>query len=241
MMAMRSPSCTTCSGSTWSSRTTPGISVTTGISIFMDSRMTISSPSATICPSSATTCHTFAAISARISATAGDVIREHRQVGTRVRRATADDIEELIRLASVMLAAMGHDPSPEGWRQAARDLVPIDFEAGTKAAFVVDHPDSDGRLIASAAGSITQWFPTVFNADGRYGYVQWVATDPEFRRRGHGRAVMVALLDWFRANGVALVDLRATTDAEILYRSLGFTDVDTLTLRLRVRDPNPSS
>jgi ribosomal protein S18 acetylase RimI-like enzyme len=81
----------------------------------------------------------------------------------------------------------------------------------------------------------------VFNADGRYGYVQWVATDPEFRRRGHSRAVMVALLDWFRVNGVALVDLRATTDAEILYRSLGFTDVDTPTLRLRVRDPNPSS
>src|SRR5215211_1845863 len=71
MMAMRSPSCTTCSGSTWSSRTTPGISVRTGISIFMDSRMTISSPSATICPSSATTCHTFAAISARISAIGG--------------------------------------------------------------------------------------------------------------------------------------------------------------------------
>src|SRR5438067_4298918 len=70
MMAMRSPSCTTCSGSTWSSRTTPGISVTTGISIFMDSRITISSPSATICPSSATTCQTFAAISARISAMA---------------------------------------------------------------------------------------------------------------------------------------------------------------------------
>src|SRR5829696_1468106 len=73
MMAMRSPSCTTCSGSTWSSRTTPGISVTTGISIFIDSRMTISSPSATICPSSATTCHTFAAISARISAMAAQL------------------------------------------------------------------------------------------------------------------------------------------------------------------------
>src|SRR5882757_8979111 len=68
MMAMRSPSCTTCSGSTWSSRTTPGVSVTTGISIFMDSRMTNSSPSATICPPSATTCLAFAAISARISA-----------------------------------------------------------------------------------------------------------------------------------------------------------------------------
>jgi GNAT superfamily N-acetyltransferase len=165
---------------------------------------------------------------------AGDVIREHRRVGTRVRRATTDDIDELIRLAAVMLAAMGHDPSPEDWQRAARELLPGEFDAETKAAFVVDHPDGGGRLIASAAGSITQWFPTVFNADGRYGYVQWVATDPEFRRRGHSRAAMGALLKWFRAEDVAIVDLRATPEAEALYRSLGFTDVDTPLLRLRV-------
>jgi GNAT superfamily N-acetyltransferase len=165
---------------------------------------------------------------------AGDVIREHRPVSTRARRATTDDIEELIRLGGVMLAAMGLDPSPEEWRQAARDLLPHDFDAGTKAAFVVDHPETDGRVVAGAAGSITQWFPTVFNARGRYGYVQWVATDAEFRRHGHSRAVMVALLDWFRAEGVPLVDLRATPDAESLYRSLGFTDVETPTLRLRL-------
>ena len=154
-------------------------------------------------------------------------------MGTQARRATTDDIDELIRLAAVMLAAMGHDPSPEDWRGAARDLLPLDFEAGSKAAFVVDHPDGGGRLVSSAAGSITQWFPTVFNADGRYGYVQWVATDPEFRQRGYSRAVMVALLDWFRAEEVAIVDLRATPEAEALYRSLGFTDVDTPLLRLR--------
>jgi GNAT superfamily N-acetyltransferase len=165
---------------------------------------------------------------------AGDVIREHRPVGTRARRAQADDIEELIRLAGVMLAAMGHDPSPEDWRQAARDLLPHDFEVGTKAAFVIDHPDVDGRLVASAAGSITQWFPTVFNVGGRYGYVQWVATDPGFRRQGYSRAAMSALLDWFRDHGVPLVDLRATPEAESLYRSLGFTDVDTPLLRLKL-------
>jgi GNAT superfamily N-acetyltransferase len=165
---------------------------------------------------------------------AEDVIREHRQVGTEARRATTDDIDELIRLAAVMLAAMGHDPSPEDWRGAARDLLPVDFEAESKAAFVVDHPDGGGRLIASAAGSITQWFPTVFNTDGRYGYVQWVATDPEFRRRGYSRAAMVALLNWFRAQHIAIVDLRATPEAEGLYRSLGFADVDTALLRLRV-------
>jgi GNAT superfamily N-acetyltransferase len=165
---------------------------------------------------------------------AGDVIREHRWVGTPARRATTDDIDELIRLAAVMLAAMGHDPSSEDWRGVARDLLPADFGAGSKAAFVVDHPDGGGRLIASAAGSITQWFPTVFNSDGRYGYVQWVATDPAFRRRGLSRAVMTSLLDWFRARRVSLVDLRATPEAERLYRSLGFTEPDPPSLRLRL-------
>jgi hypothetical protein len=45
---------------------------------------------------------------------------------------------------------------------------------------------------------------------------------------------MVALLDWFRAERVAIVDLRATPEAEALYRSLGFTDVAPPLLRLRV-------
>jgi len=165
---------------------------------------------------------------------ASDVIREHRRVGTPARRATTDDIDELIRLASVMLAAMGHDPSAEDWQRAARELLPGEFDAETKAAFVVDHPDGGGRLIAGAAGSITQWFPTVFNADGRYGYVQWVATDLEFRRRGHSREVMVALLNWFRAQHVTIVDLRATPEADVLYRSLGFTNVDPPLLRRQV-------
>jgi len=45
---------------------------------------------------------------------------------------------------------------------------------------------------------------------------------------------MVALLTWFRTEHVTIVDLRATPEAESLYRSLGFTDVDTVTLRLRL-------
>ena len=153
---------------------------------------------------------------------------------TPTRRATVNDVEELIRLATVMFESMGLDPSPQDWQQAARDVLPPDLEEDTKAAFVVDHPDGGGRVVASAAGSITQWLPTVFNASGRYGYVQWVATDPEFRRRGYGRAVMTALLDWFRSHDVALVDLQATPAAEPLYRSLGFTEADPPSLRLRL-------
>src|SRR5215469_11436655 len=47
----------------------PAPSATTGISIFIDSSITSVSPSATVSPSTATTFHTLATISARISVT----------------------------------------------------------------------------------------------------------------------------------------------------------------------------
>ena len=49
----------------------PAIGATTGISIFIDSRMTSSSPTSTFWPTSTRTFHTFAVISARTSATSG--------------------------------------------------------------------------------------------------------------------------------------------------------------------------
>jgi len=48
---------------------------------------------------------------------AGDVIREHRQMGTPARRTTTDDVEELIRLAvHGTLHVLGYD-HPEGSRR----------------------------------------------------------------------------------------------------------------------------
>ena len=58
----------------------------------------------------------------------------------------------------------------------------------------------------------------------RYGYVQWMAIDPMYRRRGHARAVFEALLDWLREHGVHNVELHATPEGEPLYRSYGFDD-----------------
>ena len=65
--AMRSPSWTTSPSLTAISATTPADSASTGISIFIDSRITSVSPSSTLSPLAATTFQTFATISARIS------------------------------------------------------------------------------------------------------------------------------------------------------------------------------
>lgn len=100
---------------------------------------------------------------------------------------------------------------------------------GDFAAFVVDHPERPGGLAALAVGTLDYRIGRAGNPHGRTGSVFSVATDPDQRRKGYARAVMEALLDWFRERGAGSVDLNASPEAEPLYVSLGF-----------VRKPDPS-
>lgn len=147
--------------------------------------------------------------------------------------ATSADADEVVRLAAAMFESMGLDASTPGWREAGRARFLERVGQGTLAVFVIDDPDRPGRLAASAAGSIVERLPAPLNPDGRAGYVQWVCTDPEFRSRGLGAKVMTALLDWYDASGVEVVELHATAMGESLYRRLGFDDSGPVALRRR--------
>lgn len=149
------------------------------------------------------------------------------------REATNDDVDEVVRLAALMYASMGHDASKPEWVDAARHQF-VTRVGSDLVVFVVD--DADGRrLVASAAGTVNLRLPAPNNLSGEVGYVQWVATDEHARRQGHARAVMQALLDWYDERGVRVVELHATPDGEPLYRELGFTDDGPVALRRRSR------
>jgi len=148
------------------------------------------------------------------------------------RAATVDDDSEVVRLAALMFASMGMDVSGDDWtRNGARHVRErLSHDLGV---FVVDHPTSPGRLIASAAGTLASRLPTPVNPSGTAGYVQWVCTDAEHQRQGLGRRVMDALLLWFDERDVRSVELHSTLVAESLYRSMGFTDDGPRALRRR--------
>ena len=118
------------------------------------------------------------------------------------------------------------------WQARALARVTTGLAEGTVVAFVVDDPERPGRLAASAAGTVAHRLPGPRNRGGRAGYVQYVCTEAKHRGRGLGRAVMEALVDWYRANGVGVVELHATADGEPLYRSMGFDEGDNPALRL---------
>ncbi|GLZ80839.1 N-acetyltransferase [Actinorhabdospora filicis] len=141
------------------------------------------------------------------------------------RRATLDDVAELVRLRAVMQSAINGEPAPPGpWMDTSASVLCARFAEPepTLAAFVVERPGDPGHLASCAVGTIEQRLAAPDNPSGRVGYLFSVATDEDMRRRGYSRACVSALLDWYRERGVTKVDLRASVDAEPLYRSLGF-------------------
>jgi GNAT superfamily N-acetyltransferase len=150
-----------------------------------------------------------------------------------VRRADPADATEVARMGALMFESMGLAPDGE-WRRAAERRLAAGLANGSVAAFVVDDPDVPGRLIANAAGTTADRLPGPLNPSGRAGYVQYVCTEAAQRGTGLGRAVMAAIIDWYRANDVGVVELHATADGEPLYASMGFSSGGNPALRLRL-------
>ncbi len=150
-----------------------------------------------------------------------------------IRLATTADSTEIVRLAGIMYRSMGIDPDNAAWRRAAHDAIQERLGDDLTIA-VADHPDRAGQLLASGAGCITTRLPGPTNLTAEVGYIQWVATEPEWRGRGLACAIMTRLLDWYRERGVANVELHATSDGERVYRSLGFSEGNYPGLRMRV-------
>jgi GNAT superfamily N-acetyltransferase len=151
------------------------------------------------------------------------------------RQATRDDAPELVRLRAVLLQSMRPDRWDDDWREPAREIFAkrLAEPDPTMAAFVIDRPGGAG-LAACAVGTIEHRLGLPGDASGLAGYVFSVATDPDQRRRGHSRACVTALLDWFRGRGVHKIDLRASAAGEPLYRSLGFARTGDPAMRLRL-------
>jgi ribosomal protein S18 acetylase RimI-like enzyme len=141
-----------------------------------------------------------------------------------VRVAVPGDAAEVVRLRTVMFAAMSGEAPPGPWQADAVAMLEKELADARSAmgAFVVDAPG--GGLAACAVGTVERRLPAPLHPGGRFGFVFNVCTDERHRGRGYARATTRALLAWFAERGVTRVDLHASAEAERLYRGLGFTE-----------------
>lgn len=160
-----------------------------------------------------------------------------------LRIATLDDVDELVRLRRVMMAALDVDDEPT-WAGACADHLRRSFADGTAAAVVAERPadapdrvgrprpsgplDTAGRprvhLVACGIGEIVHRVPGPETPTGRYGYVCSMVTEPSWRGRGLATGVLEGLLRWFADRDVRKVDLHASSEGEPIYRRLGFAE-----------------
>ncbi|GHE84468.1 N-acetyltransferase [Streptomyces longispororuber] len=143
-----------------------------------------------------------------------------------IRQAVENDVAELVRLRALLFEDLGGEffnpaSTDQGWRHELALVLKDQVRSENIRILVVD---GDDCLAACGFGTIEQWLPGPHLRNGRVGHVLGVVTDPAYRRRGHSRAILNGLLDWFREREAARVDLHASREGEPLYRDLGFTD-----------------
>ncbi|GAA1805449.1 hypothetical protein GCM10009682_29090 [Luedemannella flava] len=147
----------------------------------------------------------------------------------RARRATVADLPEVVRLVSVMFADLGTATDASWAARTGRVLAGrLWVDVGV---LVVDAPTTG--LAACAVGALHHGLPSPRRRTETTGYVEWVVTDPAWRRRGHALSVTAALVDWLVDEGAAVIDVHASVAAAPLYRRLGFTGDGPVALRRR--------
>jgi GNAT superfamily N-acetyltransferase len=117
-----------------------------------------------------------------------------------------------------MHEAMG-DTLNDGWRERCVAVYERRLATDEFVSFVVE---DEGVVVSGGSGWLEEHLPSPYQLDARRGHIASMSTEPAYKRRGYGRLVFEALMEWFAERDVPRVDLRATPDGQPLYEAFGF-------------------
>lgn len=146
-----------------------------------------------------------------------------------VRAATAADAAQLLRLWALVSDDAGPDSSTT-WRQHAHSWFTRQVEDRTVAWFPVI--EVDGVLVATAIGTLELGVPNPHCPRGRAVRLANLITVPEYRGKGYGTLLVLAVIEWARSIDADRVDLSATAPGQRLYERAGFTPTQAPRLKL---------
>ncbi len=97
----------------------------------------------------------------------------------------------------------------------------LDQEPAELTAFVVDG-SAPGELVACGVGYLERRLPGPGGGFGIHPHIRSMYTEVQDRRRGHGRAILRSLLDWFWERQAERVQLWASDFSAPLFAAEGF-------------------
>jgi GNAT superfamily N-acetyltransferase len=157
--------------------------------------------------------------------------------GLTVREATLDDAGFLAECRRRMFDEMG--VSSETTDAAGREFVAYVDRELPAIGFFAYVAQGDGALVGSAGAFVHETVPMQLNPSGRVGRIVNVYVEPAWRRRGVASALVGALMERLREEGVGVAALAATEDGAAVYERLGFEHYDEMrAILLPVGDPD---
>ena len=143
----------------------------------------------------------------------------------RIRPATLDDVDALVRHRIAMFSDMGTTMDRDVVAQAFRGWLTTMLPAGTYRGWVVEA--APGEIVAGGGMTILPWPPGPRDVGGRMAFVYNVYTEPAHRRQGLARMIMDAVHGWCRNEGIGVAGLNASPEAQRLYESMGYQKTPT--------------
>lgn len=153
--------------------------------------------------------------------------------GIIIREATVDDVSIILHHRRSMFEEMGYtDPAMldrvvEMSRNVLKEGIREGFYRGWMAATQEDSIVSGGGIV------IARWLSMPFDVLPRRAWILNMYTEPPYRRRGLGRQLMQAMVDWCKREGLSHVSLHASDNGRHLYETMGFKPTNEMRLMLK--------
>lgn len=142
------------------------------------------------------------------------------------RRATPDDIDELVRTRITVLRAankLSDDADMSAVEKETFAYYRRALENGEHIAYLVY---DSGTFIGAGGVSFYQVMPTYHNPSGKKAYIMNMYTAPEYRRQGIALHTLDLLVKNAKEQGISHISLEATDMGRPLYEKYGFVKME---------------
>jgi GNAT superfamily N-acetyltransferase len=142
--------------------------------------------------------------------TEASIILHHRRSMFRdMGEGTVEELDRMVEVASPWLARALADGSYRHWLAL----------------------DASGRVAGGGGVLLCPWPANPKDPCTERAVILNVYTEPEFRKRGIARKIMLAILAWVEERGLRAVNLHASAEGRNLYEKLGFEATNEMRLR----------
>ena len=143
-----------------------------------------------------------------------------------IRRATIDDLEEIVRLRIAFLTEMESDAC-ETAAAAAAAIREYTKEKLPTGEFLIWFAEHDGTIIGTSGLVYYRRPPTLHYHGDLHGYIMNMYTLPERRGQGVASALLQTAIDHVKTTSAKRIVLHATEMGRPIYTRFGFTATDT--------------